>query len=384
MKRNFLFLALIGILIIFLLGGCVSQQQTGNQTPAKTPEQSSIEQPNVNLTNENDIVDDKGKTLYIFAKDVMGDSKCTDACLKIWPVFYREKISVSSGLNSSDFDTITRTDGNKQTTYKGRPLYYFSSDVNPDDHKGEGVNDVWFVAKQDYTIFIADKDNLKYIVDVDGNTLYNFTRDLPDVSNCTGGCLKAWPVFYAENIAAPSMMNNSDFGVITNSEGSKQTTYKHMPLYYYINDTARGDTNGQGVNNAWFIVEPAAKGLSNTTQTQNASSSLAPAVKVTSFPQSAHGDTSITIKWEVTGGTPGEISNTAIIWGYKSGSENISDYPQTTSVQTGKTPKEFSTGLNIPSSGALYFRAHAIVDGSDVYSPENQISIIQQTSGGGY
>ena len=41
MKRNFLFLALIGILIIFLLGGCVSQQQTGNQTPAKqTPEDS--------------------------------------------------------------------------------------------------------------------------------------------------------------------------------------------------------------------------------------------------------------------------------------------------------------------------------------------------------
>ena len=81
-------------------------------------------------------------------------------------------------------------------------------------------------------------------------------------------------MFYAENIVAPSIMNNSDFGVITNSEGSKQTTYKKMPLYYYINDTARGDTNGQGVNNAWFIVEPAAKVVSTTTQTQNPSSSL--------------------------------------------------------------------------------------------------------------
>ena len=50
-----------------------------------------------------------------------------------------------------------------------------------------------------------------------------------------------------------------------------------------------------------------------------------------------------------------------------------------TSIQTGKTPKEFSAGINIPSSGTLYFRAHAIVDGSDIYSPENQISIIQQT-----
>ena len=114
---------------------------------------------------------------------------------------------------------------------------------------------------------------------------------------------------------------------------------------------------------------------------QNASSILAPAIRVTSFPQSAHGDTVITIKWEVTGGTAGEISNTAIIWGYNSAGANISDYPETTLVQTGKTPKEYSAGINIPSSGALYFKAHAIVDGSNIYSPENQISIIQQTSG---
>jgi len=381
MKRNFLFLALIGILIIFVLGGCVSQQQTGNQTPVKqTPQgQPPIEQPAVKLTNENYIVDDKGKTLYLFAKDVMGDSKCTDACLKIWPVFYSEKISVSSGLNSSDFDTITRIDGNKQTTFKGWPLYYFSSDVNPGDIKGEGVNSIWFIARSDYKIFIADKDNLQYIVDVNGNTLYNFTKDQPDVSNCKGGCLKAWPVFYAENIVVPSIMNNSDFSVITNSEGSKQTTYNKMPLYYYINDTARGDINGQGVNDAWFIVEPAAKGLSTTTQTQNASST--PAIKVTSFPQSAHGDTIVTIKWEVIGGTESEISNTAIIWGYSSAGENVSDYPKSTVIQTGKTPKEFSAGINIPSSGTLYFRIHAVVDGSDIYSLENQISIIQQTSG---
>ena len=152
-----------------------------------------------------------------------------------------------------------------------------------------------------------------------------------------------------------------------------------MPLYYYINDTARGDINGQGVNDAWFIVEPAAKGLSTTTQTQNASST--PAIKVKSFPQSAHGDTIVTIKWEVIGGTESEISNTAIIWGYSSAGENVSDYPKSTVIQTGKTPKEFSAGINIPSSGTLYFRIHAVVDGSDIYSLENQISIIQQTSG---
>ncbi len=86
--------------------------------------------------------------------------------------------------------------------------------------------------------------------------MYRFTKDTPGVSNCIGACLKTWPVFYTDNIVAPSIMNTPDFGVITNSEGSKQTTYKEMPLYYFANDTKRGDTNGQGIINAWFVVQP--------------------------------------------------------------------------------------------------------------------------------
>ena len=106
-----------------------------------------------------------------------------------------------------------------------------------------------------------------------------------------------------------------------------------------------------------------------------------PAIKVTSFPSSAHGDTNITIRWEVSGGTPGNISNTAILWGYKSGSSNISDYSKTSMIQTGKTMGQFITGITIPPSGTIYFRAHAVVDGTDIFSQENQISITAQTSG---
>ena len=258
MKKTLLILVIVGILAILIISGCTQQQPAVTQTPAK---ETPVEQPaiqTVKLSAGNYIVDGKGNTLYLFTKDVMGDSKCTNGCLNTWPIFYQEKIIVSSGFSSSDFGTITRDDGKKQTTYKGWPLYYFASDVNPGDIKGEGVNKVWFIAKPDYTVFIADKDNMKYIVAANGNTLYNFTKDMPGVSNCKGGCLTIWPVFYAENIVVPSIMNTSDFGVITNSEGSKQTTFKQMPLYYYINDTKRGDTNGQGVNNAWYVVGPEA------------------------------------------------------------------------------------------------------------------------------
>jgi len=265
MKKILSIFVIFAILAILITSGCTQQppavqptvQPTVQQTSAiETPiEQPAIEQPTVKLSSGNYIVDDKGNTLYLFTKDVMGDSKCTGGCLNSWPIFYQEKITVPSGLINSDFGTITRDDGIKQTTYKGWPLYYFSSDVNPGDINGEGVNKVWFVARPDYTVFVADKDNMKFIVDAKGNTLYNFTKDMPGVSNCKGDCLKIWPVFNSENIVAPSMMNTSDFGVITNSEGSKQTTYKQMPLYYYINDTKRGDTNDQGVNKAWFVVE---------------------------------------------------------------------------------------------------------------------------------
>ena len=257
MKESFSFIVVVfGVSAILIVSGC-TQQPTVQQTPAQqTPaEQPTVGQPAVKLSVGNYLVDSKGNTLYMYTNDVTGVSKCTGDCLNKWHVFNQEKIAVSSGLNSSDFGTITRDDGTKQTTYKGWPLYYFSSDINPGDAKGEGVNKAWFIAKP-YTVFIANKDNLTFIVDARGNTLYYFTKDTPGVSNCKGSCLNIWPVFYTDNIAAPSLMNTSDFGVITNSEGSKQTTYKEMPLYYFANDTKRGDTNGQGIINSWFAVKP--------------------------------------------------------------------------------------------------------------------------------
>lgn len=262
MKKSFSLFVIFGIFVVLIISGCTQQQPkgilpTGTQTPVQTPAVQPVsEKPVVRLSAGNYIVDDKGNTLYFLTKDVMGNSSCIDDCLTNWPIFYQEKIIVSSGLSDLDFRAITRDDGKKQTTYKGWPLYYFSGDVNPGDIKGEGLNKVWFIARSDYTIFIADKDNMKFIVDANGNTLYNFTNDIPGVSNCKGNCLQIWPVFYSENIVLPSLMNNSDFSVIINSEGAKQTTYKQMPLYYYINDIKRGDANGQNVNKAWFVVGP--------------------------------------------------------------------------------------------------------------------------------
>ena len=119
------------------------------------------------------------------------------------------------------------------------------------------------------------------------------------------------------------------------------------------------------------------------TQTPIATSSVPPGIKVTFYPFSVNGGTNITMKWEVSGGTQGEISDTAVLWGYKSGGANISEYPRVSKIQTGRTPKEFSADITAPSGGNFYFRAHAVIDRVNVYSPEYQITIIAPMGGGG-
>jgi predicted lipoprotein with Yx(FWY)xxD motif len=92
------------------------------------------------------LTDSEGMTLYTFKMDSQGVSACTGGCLEKWTVFHAESMNVSPGLDVRDFGTITRSDGKKQTTYKGWPLYRFAGDTKPGDTKGQGVKDVWFVA----------------------------------------------------------------------------------------------------------------------------------------------------------------------------------------------------------------------------------------------
>lgn len=91
------------------------------------------------------LVDTKGMTLYSFKKDTPGKSACEGDCVTKWPLYFREAVAAKDGLKAADFGTITRADGQKQTTYKGMPLYYFVGDKNPGDTTGQGVKDVWYV-----------------------------------------------------------------------------------------------------------------------------------------------------------------------------------------------------------------------------------------------
>ena len=94
------------------------------------------------------LTDAKGMTLYVFKKDSPGRGACScDRAPTRWPLYFREKVAATGGAKEGEFGTITREDGQKQTTYKGLPLYYFAGDKAPNDTNGQGVKEVWFVAQ---------------------------------------------------------------------------------------------------------------------------------------------------------------------------------------------------------------------------------------------
>jgi predicted lipoprotein with Yx(FWY)xxD motif len=108
-----------------------------------------------------------------------------------------------------------------------------------------------------HEIKIQEKDGIgKYLTDTEGKTLYWFKKDSPGKSACTGACLEKWPIYYREKVAAPKSIRPEDFGTITREDGKKQTTFRGYPIHYWVNDKKPGDTNGQGVNNVWSVINP--------------------------------------------------------------------------------------------------------------------------------
>ncbi|WP_263729494.1 hypothetical protein [Cellulomonas sp. SG140] len=105
------------------------------------------------------------------------------------------------------------------------------------------------------TVMTASSSLGTILVDGSGRTLYLFTKDSPNTSTCTGGCLAAWPPLLGTATAGTGV-DSSLLGTLTRPDGKTQVSYKGMPLYYWAQDSAPGQTNGQGVQGVWWVVSP--------------------------------------------------------------------------------------------------------------------------------
>lgn len=93
------------------------------------------------------LTDSAGRTLYLYTKDKGTTSNCYDACATQWPpLTTTEPVTVTGQYTvPSDVGTTTRTDGKKQVTYGGHPLYYYKGDTAPNQIKGQGMGGTWFL-----------------------------------------------------------------------------------------------------------------------------------------------------------------------------------------------------------------------------------------------
>ena len=88
------------------------------------------------------LVDARGRTLYLFEKDKRGRSACYGACATYWPpLLSSAKPRAARGVRASLLGVTKRTDGKRQVTYAGHPLYMYVGDTKAGQTTGEGLTD---------------------------------------------------------------------------------------------------------------------------------------------------------------------------------------------------------------------------------------------------
>ena len=86
-----------------------------------------------------------GQVVYTYAHDTKGGTPtCNGSCAEVWlPVTGVPKTALGETFPGT-FSLVTRSDGTKQMTYNGYPLYTYKG-AAPLSTAGEGIGGVWHV-----------------------------------------------------------------------------------------------------------------------------------------------------------------------------------------------------------------------------------------------
>jgi predicted lipoprotein with Yx(FWY)xxD motif len=144
-------LATAAVLVVSLAAaGCGSSDNGGGNSSSKSgaagtpPKTANGQAATIGVENSSlgkILEDTKGRTVYLFQKDKGTKSACTGACASAWPpVRVSGKPVVGTGASASQVGTTKRSDGGRQVTYNGHPLYTYTGDQSPGDTNGQGLN----------------------------------------------------------------------------------------------------------------------------------------------------------------------------------------------------------------------------------------------------
>ncbi|MYT27169.1 hypothetical protein GTW69_44085, partial [Streptomyces sp. SID7760] len=178
------------------------------------------------------VTDSAGMALYRFDKDTAQPPKsnCDGDCATVWPAVPADDASAAAGIDAALVGSVARTDGSKQLTLGGWPVYRYAKDTKAGEAKGEGVGGTWHALAPDgkkavdkkqkadgnagsgngmemgagaagmnmksgAELSVADNEKLgKILVDGQWRTLYRFDKDSawPMKFGCLGACLDTW------------------------------------------------------------------------------------------------------------------------------------------------------------------------------------------------
>ena len=112
------------------------------------------------------------------------------------------------------------------------------------------------------TVVSTAKTSLgRILVNSRGHTLYLFGKDKNGKSACTGMCATFWPpLIAAGKPLAGAGARASLLGTTKRADGRLQITYNHHPLYSFVKDTSKGETNGEELDAfgaEWYAISSA-------------------------------------------------------------------------------------------------------------------------------
>jgi predicted lipoprotein with Yx(FWY)xxD motif len=121
---------------------------------------------------------------------------------------------------------------------------------------------------------VANSGLGRVLIDGRGRTLYLFEKDKHGKSSCAGQCATFWPPLIASGKPlATAGAKASLLGTTKRADGRLQITYNHHPLYSFVKDTNKGQTNGEELDAfgaEWYAISSAG---SKVEKTDNQSSS---------------------------------------------------------------------------------------------------------------
>ena len=227
-----------------------------------------------------------GKTLYTYDRDQDNKSVCLGECAKEW----LPTVPLAKAKATTNWKIISRSDGLKQWSYKGKPLYTSIKDKNPGEVGGGGVGAGDREGRGDPTYGYDGPARVKLtegwrpaMFQTGGNPVIDLTRplgvnfrEIPDANGI--GIVDAQNMtIYAYNgsadkdallckygipckdqfvpVVAPQLAEAAgDWSIALRKDGIHQWVFKGKSLYKFTGDLVPFDVLGKAVDARWGVA----------------------------------------------------------------------------------------------------------------------------------